>query len=159
MDTAGGIPEIRFVRPVPGFGDLTRFVLVDLDGHEQSESSGPCASSQGPAEDDGTDEALSELPPVLFELRSLEQGEVRFLVAVPPAFFPDYEIDLDDDTCADLDLRDVSEALVLLVLTVGEDMSRTTANLMAPIVVNCRTRTAAQVILTGGSWPVRAAVA
>jgi flagellar assembly factor FliW len=128
------VPELAFVRPLPGFAELRRFVLVELSGEEGQE-------------------------PVLFELRSLEEPGVRFLAAVPTAFFPDYAFELDEGECAELDLRDESDALVLVLLTVGREAGTTTANLLAPVVVNARTRAAAQVILSGTDWPVRAAVA
>ena len=134
MTAVEELPELSFVRPLPGFGDLRRFVLVELPVPEGSE-------------------------PVLFELRSLEEPAVRFLAAVPTAFFPDYAFELDEADCADLDLRDAEEALVLVLLTIGHDAAPTTANLLAPVVVNARTRQAAQVILSGSDWPVRAAVA
>jgi flagellar assembly factor FliW len=127
------LPELSFVRPLPGFGDLRRFVLVELSGTDGAE-------------------------PVLFELRSLEEPAVRFVAAVPTAFFPDYAFDLGEDDCADLGLTDETDALVLVLLTMGGDAA-TTANLLAPVVVNARTRQAAQVILSGSDWPVRAAVA
>ena len=129
------LPEIRFVRPVPGFPGLTRFVLVRLG-------------------DDADDDTA-----VLYELRSLERPEVCFMVAVPAAFFPDYDVELDAQSCEDLGLSDAGDALVLVVLTIGSDPSATTANLLAPVVVNARTRAAAQVILSGSEWSVRAAVA
>jgi flagellar assembly factor FliW len=91
----------------------------------------------------------------LYELRSLEQPDVRFVVAVPSAFFSDYEIELDDHECGDLGLTDSADALVLVMLTVGADAKSTTANLLAPVVINAQTRAAAQVILTGSDWPVR----
>ena len=128
------LPELSFVRPLPGLGDLRRFVLVELPAAEGGE-------------------------PVLFELRSLEEPAVRFVAAVPTAFFPDYAFDLGEDDCAELGLSDESDALVPVLLTVGNDAAATTANLMAPVVVNARTRRAAQVILSGSDWPVRAAVA
>ena len=128
------LPELSFVRPLPGFGDLRRFVLVELPAAEGAE-------------------------PVLFELRSLEEPAVRFVAAVPTAFFPDYAFDLGEDDCADLGLSDEAHALVLVLLTMGGDATATTANLLAPVVVNARTRQAAQVILSGSDWPVRAAVA
>jgi flagellar assembly factor FliW len=128
------VPELSFVRPLPGFAELRRYVLVEISGEAGQE-------------------------PVLFELRSLEEPGVRFLAAVPTAFFPDYAFELDEGECAELDLRDESDALVLVLLTVGRDPATTTANLLAPVVVNARTRSAAQVILSGTDWPVRAAVA
>ena len=124
------VPEITFVRPMPGFTDLKKFVLVRLDDAEAAIS----------------------------ELRSLERPEVRFVVAAPSIFFTDYAIELDDDECDDLDLHDVDDALVLTVLTVGKDAAHSTANLLAPVVINTRTRDAAQVILSGSDWPVRASL-
>jgi flagellar assembly factor FliW len=125
------LPELSFVRPLPGFGDLRRFVLVELPAGEGA----------------------------LFELRSLEEPAVRFVAAVPTAFFPDYAFDLDEGDCDQLGLTDETDALVLVLLTMGGDAAATTANLLAPVVVNARTRQAAQVILSGSDWPVRAAVA
>jgi flagellar assembly factor FliW len=125
------LPELSFVRPLPGFGDLRRFVLVELPAGEGA----------------------------LFELRSLEEPAVRFVAAVPTAFFPDYAFDLDEGDCDQLGLTDETDALVLVLLTMGGDAAATTANLLAPVVVNARTRRAAQVILSGSDWPVRAAVA
>jgi flagellar assembly factor FliW len=130
--TESGLPEIRFVRHLPGFPGLSRYALVDLG--------------------EAGDEA------VLYELRSLERPEIRFMVAVPGAFFPDYEIELDAASCEELGLDAAADALVLVVLTVGPDLATSTANLLAPVVVNARTRAAAQVILSGSDWPVRAAV-
>jgi flagellar assembly factor FliW len=128
--TESGLPEITFVRPIPGFAGLKRFVLTSL------------ADANSP----------------ICELRSLERPEVRFVVAMPGAFFSDYEIELDDQECDTLGLAEVSDALILTVLTPGEDAASTTANLLAPMVINSRTRDAAQVILTGSDWPVRAAL-
>ena len=125
------LPELHFVRPLPGFGDLRRFVLVDLPAGEGA----------------------------LFELRSLEEPAVRFVVAVPTAFFPDYAFELDEGECAGIGLADQGDALVLVLLTVGREAAATTANLLAPLVLNARTRQAVQVILSGTDWPVRAAVA
>jgi flagellar assembly factor FliW len=131
------VPEIEFVSPLPGFPDLTRFVLVRLDEEGEPDDSGRAA---------------------LFELRSVEEPAARFLVAAPAAFFPDYAVELDEAACAELGLKDAGDALMLVLLTIGDDAASTTANLLAPVVINVRTRSAAQVILSGTDWPVRAAV-
>jgi flagellar assembly factor FliW len=120
--------EITFTQAIPGFAGLKRFVLVRLDD---------------------ADAAVSEL-------RSLERPEVRFVVVTPGIFFSDYAIELDDQQCSDLGLTSADDVLVLVMLTVGHDGPSTTANLLAPVVINVRTRAAAQIILTGSDWPVRA---
>jgi flagellar assembly factor FliW len=151
MDQA--LPELSFVHPIPGFTDLRRFVLVGLDPPEP-----PAAKDESvAAADRGAEPTESGVSP-LYELRSLERPEVRFMMAVPGAYFSDYEIELDDQQCAELGLVDSGDALVLVMLTVGRDAASTTANLLAPVVINARTRAAAQVILTGSDWPVRAPI-
>ena len=127
------LPEIRLVRPLPGFPELTRYVLVRLGGEVDEE-------------------------PIMYELRSVEEPMVRFLVAVPTVFFAGYGFELDESHCTELGLTTADEALVLVLLTIGDDTASTTANLLAPVVINARTRVAAQVILSGSDWPVRAAV-
>ncbi len=137
--TGQDLPELRLVRPLPGFGELERFVLVRL------------------GEDDGGAGGEDE-PGLLYELRSLQDPQVRFLVAVPTAFFPGYAFELDEASCEELGLRDAADALVLVVLSTGQEAGSTTANLLAPVVINARTLSAAQVILVGTDWPVRAPI-
>jgi flagellar assembly factor FliW len=100
--------------------------------------------------------ALVELPDAspLFLLSSLDERGLQFVVVPPAAFFPDYEPELDDLAVERLGLTDAADALLLVVLTVGGGMDVATANLLAPVVVNQRTRAAAQVVLAG-DWPLR----
>ena len=143
---ADELPEIRFVRPIPGFPGSSRYVLVRL-GDEGAD--GAATPGGGAADDEG----------ILFELRSLDEPGVRFLVGVPEVFFADYAVELDDTAVADLGIETADDALVLVVLTTSDDGASTTANLLAPVVINARTRVAEQVILSGADWPVRAVVA
>lgn len=97
---------------------------------------------------------LSSASP-LFRLCSLDAPGLDFLVVPPAVFFPDYAPEIDDASAARLGLTDAQDALLLLVLTVGDDAGSATANLMAPIVINARTRSAAQVVVEG-TYPLRA---
>lgn len=119
------IPVIELVHPMPGFPDVQRFALVQVD-------------------DDG----------VLCALRSLEDPELRFLVVPPSAFFPDYAPVVDDATVADLAIDTDDDVLVLVVLNAGDSLASTTANLLAPILVNTVTRKACQVILDDPDFSV-----
>jgi flagellar assembly factor FliW len=112
------IPVIELVHPMPGFPDRSRFALVQLD-------------------DDG----------VLCALRSLDDPELRILVVSPVAFFPDYAPVVDEEAVAGLGIESAEDVLVLLVLTAGDSLADTTANLAAPVLVNPATRRAQQVIL------------
>jgi flagellar assembly factor FliW len=137
---------------------MTRFALVRLDHARSGDEQDATGDLEGgPDAGEGGDACVQD-EPLLFELRSLQASDVRFLVAAPGAFFPDYTFELDDEAVADLQLGTHEEALVLVLLTIGADAASTTANLLAPVVVNARNRSAAQIILSGSDWPVRAAV-
>ena len=101
--------------------------------------------------------ALVEVPNAnpLFLLRSLDQPGLEFVVVPPVAFFPDYVPEIDDASADRLGLTDAEDALLLVVLTVGSDVASSTANLLAPVVINQRTLVAGQVVLLG-DHPLRA---
>ena len=98
---------------MPGFPDHARFALVQLD-------------------DDG----------VLCSLTSLEDPDLRFLVVPPVPFFPDYAPAVDDEAVTALGIDGADDVLVLCVLTAGETLAGTTANLVAPVLVNTSTNRA-----------------
>jgi flagellar assembly factor FliW len=91
----------------------------------------------------------------LFLLTSVDEDGPEFVVVPPSAFFPDYAPVLDDESCARLALTDAEDAVLLVVVTLGADVAQSTANLLAPVVVNQRNLRAAQVVLTA-DLPVRA---
>jgi flagellar assembly factor FliW len=124
------LPSLDFVAPFPGFPGQSRVARG-------------CRDESG----------------VLYELRSLDDAGLRFLVVPPAPFFPEYAPELDDITAAALSLTDAEQALLLIVINPGADAAGTTANLLAPIVINTETRQAAQVVLAGADLPVRAPLA
>lgn len=125
--TDSDLPVIELVQPMPGFPDLRKFALVQLD-------------------DAGR----------LSSLTSLEQPDLRFLVAPPGPFFPDYVPEVNDDVAAELGIEQAEDVLLLVVLNAGRSLADTTANLAAPVLVNTSTLRAAQVILDQPGLPVAA---
>lgn len=92
----------------------------------------------------------------VFELQGMDGDEPDFIVVAPGPFFPDYAPVIDDAAAERLELSTAQDALVLLVVTLGERPEDASANLLAPLVLNVRTRHAAQVVLTGQDFPLRA---
>ncbi len=123
---AYNVPVIEFVSPLPGFPEERRFVLVRLD-------------------DAG----------VLFALTSVEDPELRFLVVPPAPFFPDYEPEIDSDAVAELDIESAEQAILLVVLKAGDSLHTSTANLLAPVVLNTSNQRACQVVLDEAEHLVR----
>lgn len=116
-DVPGDIPVLEMVRPMIGFPEERRFALARLD-------------------DTG----------MICDLRSLD-SDVSFVVVPPGVFFADYSAEVADDVVTELGAESEEDLLLLSVLTLGDDPAAATANLLAPVVVNHRTRRAAQVIL------------
>jgi len=75
-------------------------------------------------------------------------------VAPPEPFFPDYAPEIENEVFAALNTRDTDRLLLLTVITAGVD--ETTANLLAPIVLDRDSMRAMQVVLSGSGYPVRA---
>jgi flagellar assembly factor FliW len=123
------LPAIEFVAPMPGFPEHRRFYLVSVD-------------------DSG----------LVYSLIAADDPELRFLVIPPPPFFPDYTPEIGDEALEALGVDEAGRILLLLVVTAGESLRDTTANLMAPIVVDKESRRAVQTVLAGSGFPVRAAL-
>jgi flagellar assembly factor FliW len=83
-------------------------------------------------------------------LASLDVPDLGFLVCEPEALWPGY--------IAELLLPDgmpPAEVVVLAIVTVPTDPKAMTANLMAPLVIDCRTRTGRQLVLDTGRFTTR----
>lgn len=127
---SGDIPVLDLAEPLVGFPGLQRFGLARLD-------------------ESGT----------VFDLRSLEDSEVSFVVVPPALFFDDYAPEVGDAVVDQLRLRDADDALTLVMVTLGETLEDATANLRAPLVINQHTRRAMQTILDDQDLPMKAPLA
>ena len=88
-------------------------------------------------------------------LQSLDSPAVVFPLLEPFLFYPEYGFELPDSDAEALGLEDPEEALVRCLLSVREAAQQTTANLLAPIIFNRRTRCGRQVVLQGTNLPLR----
>ncbi|MEU7903094.1 flagellar assembly protein FliW [Actinoplanes sp. NPDC049118] len=119
------MPTIDMASPMAGFPAHRQFVLVRLN-------------EQG----------------LLYAFTSTQDPNIRFLVAPPEPFFPDYAPEIENDVLAALNTKDADRLLVMVVITAG--VEETSANLLAPIIVDRDSRRAMQVILQDSGLPVRA---
>ena len=91
---------------------------------------------------------------ILYAMRSLADPAVRLFVVRPEAFFDGYTPAVDAETREALALGDDEDPLLLVVVHPASEAHPATANLLAPVMVNPATGSAAQVVLDG--WPLRA---
>ncbi|MEW6164026.1 MAG: flagellar assembly protein FliW [Pseudomonadota bacterium] len=81
--------------------------------------------------------------PRYFILQSLDDPGIAFNIADPELFGFNYEINLSDAEAATLDLRDPSEAAVVVILVKDDGMpgkGELRANLKAPLILNIRAK-------------------
>jgi flagellar assembly factor FliW len=112
----------HFEHGIPGFLDEKQFVLLPLE----------------------------DTPFVI--LQSVKTPALGFAMIDPFGYFPDYDIELDEQTVTQLELSSEKEVAVYVILTVADPFDNTTANLQAPIVLNYEKKLGKQVILTNTSY-------
>ncbi|WNR44694.1 flagellar assembly protein FliW [Paenibacillus roseipurpureus] len=117
---------ITFAQGIPGFEDLTTFTLV------QPDNSVPFSYMQ-----------------------SIQDGELAFLVTDPFLFFKDYDFSLPDAALQELKIAQREDVQVWSVVTVNDDYSKITVNLLAPIILNLTSKLAKQIILHDSGYHVK----
>lgn len=94
----------------------------------------------------------------VFDLDSVDQPGLGFVVIAPAVFFPDYQPSIDAAAVDRLELTCTDDALLLIVVNIGDDRLPPQANLMAPLVINRHTNVAVQVVLDDQGYPLRAPI-
>ena len=117
---------LTFPWGLPGFGSLRRFVALSLEGQER-----------------------------YVWLQSLDDVSVALPVADPWQIFPDYAPKLPGYAVSSLDIQHPEDFVTLCVVLVAQQGAEMTMNLLAPIVVNVRSRIGRQVTLETGGYSVR----
>lgn len=118
---------IHFSQGIPAFEQFKQYIIIPLD----------------------------EKSPFYY-LQSVQEPDLCLVIANPFVFFPDYELELADDELQRLKIKeDAKELAIYVILTVPEDIKLTTANLLAPIVINSENRQAAQYVIVNPKYTTR----
>jgi len=111
---------------LPGFASLRRFIALNLEGQDR-----------------------------FVWLQSLDDLAIALPAGDPWQIFPEYAPRLPPYATSSLDLGRPEDFATLCVVVVSPGAAEMTMNLLAPIVVNLRTRTGRQVTLETGGYSVR----
>lgn len=114
---------VTFVKPIPGFPDEDKFIVLPLD-------------------EEGS----------FFALQSIQNEQLAFVISNPFLFFSDYDFNLEENVVKQLEIASEKDVLVFAILTVQEPFEKTTANLQAPIIINQKKNLAKQVILNQSDY-------
>ncbi len=88
-------------------------------------------------------------------LQSVEDEALAFVVGNPFEFYGDYQFDVAENEMKELGIKSKDEVNVLSIVSVPPKVEEMTINLLAPIVVNSKTKQAKQVILSNNFYSVR----
>lgn len=117
---------IVFKHGLPGFENLNKFVLMELD----------------------------EYSPFKI-LHSIEDENVGMVTISPFHVMSDYEIDLSNIVIEELNIDNEEDVLVLSTVTLNNQVSKFTTNLRAPIIVNLKNNLGYQIILDEEKYSIK----
>ncbi|MEK4484795.1 flagellar assembly protein FliW [Psychrobacillus sp. FSL H8-0484] len=118
---------IQFQNGLPGFEDITEFVILPL-----------------------------EIDSPFAILQSVKQREIGFVLALPFLFKKDYAFELSDEDKEELKIKSSENLLTYSIVTLKEPFSNSTLNLQAPVLINHKLKIAKQLVLQdSNTYPLR----
>jgi flagellar assembly factor FliW len=117
---------ISFKSGLPGFDNLKDFVLLPLG---------------------------EESPFIV--MQSVDDSDIAFVTVEPGNLMQNYEFEINDKTEKELKIEKISDLLILNIITLKDEIKKSTANLSAPIVINIEDKLGKQVILDDQRYQVR----
>ena len=116
-----------FISPIIGFEEAQKFVLIENDDNN-----------------------------IFRWLQSVQFPELAFPVSKAGYFQIDYNFEIDDKTVELLGLESIDDVLSLNIVNIPKGQpQKSTINLLAPVIINKRTKVAAQLILNGSEYLVK----
>ncbi|NMB25630.1 MAG: flagellar assembly protein FliW [Firmicutes bacterium] len=88
-------------------------------------------------------------------LQSLDEPDLTFVVIDPRVLVHDYRVDVPRVEAEEIGIRGQEETAILAIVTIPEDPDKMTANLQAPLLINCVNRQAKQLVLGEGDYNIR----
>lgn len=118
---------LTFEHGLPGFPDYTKYILLGLD---------------------------ADLPLAL--LQSIDAAEMGFVVAYPYAFNKEYAFDISEEDKKQLQIHNADDVITYAIVTLKESFPESTMNLLAPVIVNAKTKQGKQIVLQdSANYPLR----
>lgn len=88
-------------------------------------------------------------------LTSDEDANLAFIVMEPKYVLEDYEFEIAEDFAKSLGISSPEDAFILVLLSVPDDPSEMTVNLLGPLVFNKDTNTGKQIVLELSNYPIQ----
>ena len=88
-------------------------------------------------------------------LQCIDETNIGFVIMNPFLFKKDYDFILSQSVLQKLKIKEEKDVLVYSIVVIPEDMSRMTANLSGPIIINTKTRLGKQIILDDKNYKTK----
>jgi len=88
-------------------------------------------------------------------MQSVDDPDIAFVTVEPGNLIQNYEFEINDKTEKELEIEKISDLLILNIITLKDQIKKSTANLSAPIVINIEDKLGKQVILDDQRYQVR----
>lgn len=97
---------------------------------------------------------VAEESPFYF-MQAVNNPDLCLVINIPFVFFPDYEVDLPDEVAQGLEVDDERSLAIYTIVTIPENFKESTANLLAPIIVNGANRKGIQYVPANSKYKTR----
>lgn len=96
---------------------------------------------------------LEDIPHFRF-LQDIKNESISFLIINPWEFFPDYDIELPDEKLENININPKGENLMEIynIVTLSKEFKKSTANLLAPVVINLKEKMGKQIVLNNSPY-------
>jgi flagellar assembly factor FliW len=88
-------------------------------------------------------------------LQSIDDGQVAFPIIEPKIFAPQHTVKLLPNELQSIQVDQVEKLRIFCILTIPQDVTKMSANLKAPIVINSEKRLGKQIVLQDNKLSVR----
>lgn len=117
--------DVIFKKGIPGFDSLREFTIKDLEGNEK------------------------------FKILESRESEISFVTTNPFEIYSDYEVDLNDETIKELEIKRPEDVVILSIITLGRTLESSTMNLKAPLVINIKNNLGKQYIMQNSKYETK----
>lgn len=117
---------ITFIKGLPGFEGLSKFVLLPVEGNEGFNI-----------------------------LHSIEDPDIGLVTISPFSIDESYEVELKDGVIKRLNIEKPEDVLIQNTVTLHSKVENITVNLKAPIVINISNKSGEQIILDSDKYLIK----
>lgn len=117
--------DVIFKKGIPGFDSFREFTIKDLEGNEK------------------------------FKILESRESEISFVTTNPFEIYSDYEVDLNDETIKELEVKRPEDVVILSIITLGRTLESSTMNLKAPLVINIKNNLGKQYIMQNSKYETK----